>query len=678
VRIEVSMESGCRAEADEHGRKPGVCMTKKHRLPVVAFVLTGATLLFASGPSFHPDITMDGASLKDWHTFGQADWRTEKGEIVGTPKAGAGGWLVLDHSYQDTALYAEYRCTSGCVTGLLLRAEKTSSGGLKGTYVELSDPDLPAYDVTMDSQGQILERNKLRRGGGLVRVAPPASPNQQGGGRGFQGSWPAVTLPFQPDDTKLRLNEWNQVEVFFDANIIRTFLNNGHEIGAVSEEGYGPIALYAGGSGEVRFKSVALADIGLKVRQPEETSKDFRKQRLSDFYYSWGSAAADFNHDGLLDVVSGPYIYYGPDYLKSREIYLAKSSSPTTEFATDSTMEFAADFTGDGWPDVITATFGGGPGVQLYVNPRGEGRRWDKYTVVKSVQSEIAVLRDIDGDGKPELVYCGEGYVRYAKPDPANPTGPWIIHNVSEKGYGTAHGIGVGDINGDGRMDIVDAYGWWEQPPAGSQQETWTYHPEVFGRYGRGMMGGSVMAVYDVNGDGLNDVVTSLNAHGWGLAWFEQKRDAQGKISFVEHMVMDDFSTKNAGGVTFSELHGSTFADVDGDGIPDFIVGKRYFSHLDTNLDPDPRDSPVLYWFKTVRDPKAPGGALLVPHLIDNHSGSGSDVLAVDLNQDGAMDIVTATRFGTFIYWGRPHSGRRAKSTPTGSHDHKPLLGYGR
>jgi Domain of Unknown Function (DUF1080)/FG-GAP-like repeat len=632
----------------------------KHTWLIVAFVLIGATSLFASGPSFRPDTTVDGSSLKGWHTFGQADWRTEKGDIVGTPKeGGSGGWLVLDHSYQDSALYAEYRCNAGCVTGLLFRAEKTSGGGLKGTYVELSDPDLPTYDVTIDAQGKILDRSKLRRGGGLVRVAPPVSPNQQpsGNGGGFRNGRAAVTLPLEPDDTKLRPNEWNQVEVFFDANIIRTFLNNGHEIGAVSEEGYGPIALYAGGSGEVRFKSVALADIGLKVRQAEETSKDFRKQRLSDFYYAWGSGAADFNHDGILDVVSGPYIYYGPDYLKSREIYLAQSSSPTTEFATDATMEFAADFTGDGWPDVITATFGGGAGVQLYVNPKGEGRRWDKYTVVKSVQSEIAVLRDIDGDGKPEFVYAGEGYVRYAKPDPANPTGPWIIHNVSEKGYGVGHGIGVGDINGDGRMDIVNPYGWWEQPAAGSNQEAWTYHPEVFARYGRGMMGGSVMAVYDVNGDGLNDVVTSLNAHGWGLAWFEQKRDAQGKISFVEHMVMDDFSTKNAGGVTFSELHGSTFADVDGDGIPDFIVGKRYFSHLDTNLDPDPRDSPVLYWYKTVRDPKAPGGAQLIPHLIDNHSGSGSDVLAVDLNQDGAMDIVTATRFGTFIYWGKPQSG---------------------
>jgi hypothetical protein len=63
--------------------------------------------------------------------------------------------------------------------------------------------------------------------------------------------------------------------------------------------------------------------------------------------------------------------------------------------------------------------------------------------------------------------------------------------------------------------------------------------------------------------------------------------------------------------------------------------------------------APVLYWYQTVRNPKAPGGAELVPHLIDNHSGVGSDVLAVDLNNDGAMDIVTATRFGMFIFWGK-------------------------
>ncbi len=434
--------------------------------------------------------------------------------------------------------------------------------------------------------------------------------------REFHPPVSTVTLPFTPPDSKLRADDWNQAEILFDANIVRTFLNNGREHGAVGDEGFGPIALYVGGSGEVRFKDLAYKDLGLKVRLPDKTSSNFRKQQLSDFYYSWSSGAADFNHDGVLDIVSGPYIYYGPDYTKSREMYLAESVNPSTKFASDAWMDFPADFTGDGWADVVTVSYGAGNGgVFLYVNPKGEDRRWEKFKVVPDVQSEIAVMRDVDGDGKPEIVYMGGGQVRYAKPDPANPTGQWIVHNVSEKGYATAHGIGVGDINGDGRMDIVNPYGWWEQPAAGSSQETWTYHPEAFGRYGRGIMGGSVMAVYDVNGDGLNDVVTVLNPHGWGMAWFEQKRDAQGKISFVEHMIMDDFSTKNAGNVAFSEPHGTTFADVDGDGVPDFIVGKRYWSHLDTYLDPDPYGQPVLYVYKTVRNPKAPGRSRVCPGI---------------------------------------------------------------
>jgi FG-GAP-like repeat len=284
---------------------------------------------------------------------------------------------------------------------------------------------------------------------------------------------------------------------------------------------------------------------------------------------------------------------------------------------------------------------------------------------VPIVQSEITLLRDIDGDGKPELIYTAEGYVRYAKPDPANPTGPWIVHSISERGSWPAHGLGVGDINGDGRMDIVDAYGWWEQPPPGSPEKPWAYHPEAFGRSVRSGAGGTVMGIYDVNGDGLTDVVTSLSAHGFGLAWYEQKRDSSGKISFVQHMIMDDYSTKNAGGVTFSELHGAAVADVDGDGIPDFIIGKRYWSHQDDFFDPDPYGPPVLYWYRTVRNPKAPGGAEFVPELIHNRSGVGSDVLAVDLNNDGAIDIVSSTDRGTIIFWGKPHTGAAKAAAAT-------------
>jgi len=118
--------------------------------------------------------------------------------------------------------------------------------------------------------------------------------------------------------------------------------------------------------------------------------------------------------------------------------------------------------------------------------------------------------------------------------------------------------------------------------------------------------------------------------------------------------VMGMPSDKNAGGVSFSQPHGTAMADIDGDGIPDFLVGKRVFSHLDDFYDPDPYGPAVLYWYQTVRNPKAPGGAEFIPHLIHNRSGAGSDILAVDLNGDGRTDVVVATRSGTYIFWGEP------------------------
>jgi hypothetical protein len=125
------------------------------------------------------------------------------------------------------------------------------------------------------------------------------------------------------------------------------------------------------------------------------------------------------------------------------------------------------DFTGDGWDDILAVDQ---RPIYLYVNPKGESRRWDRYNVVPNASTEIELLKDIDGDGKPEVLFGADGALEYAKPEAANPTAPWIVTQISDKTGVNPHGMGVGDINGDGRMDIVASRGWWEQPPKGAQR----------------------------------------------------------------------------------------------------------------------------------------------------------------------------------------------------------------
>lgn len=644
-------------------------MFRNPRVMCMAAVLAVMFLpVLQANSTFVPDSVFKGSSLTGWSVVGQANWRAQNGELVGTAKEG--GWLVLDRSYQDVALHAYFKCGVGCKTGVLLRAEKTADG-TKGVFVSIADGQLALFAVTLDGQGKELTRQPLRVASGWVRVMPPVDPAApaRGGGRGAPpagarggapgaGRGPAVTLPVKPPDTSYRSGDWNELEIILDAGVIRSYMNMGRETGGVAEDesgSFGPVALYAGGEGEVRFKDVGYKDLGIRTTPQEKVSPRFRAQAINNFYYSWTAQAGDFNRDGVLDLAAGPYIYYGPDFTKSRELFTVTTLKPSTEFAY-AQGGGTFDFNGDGWIDILAAS----PGGALFINPKGESRRWRKYQVVPNFQSEESLLEDVDGDGRPELIVSANSAAGYYKYDPADPTKTWAFHAVSERGYGTAHGVGVGDLNGDRRKDILNCHGWWEQPAPGGSQETWTYHPEAFGWYSRNSHGGTQMYAYDVNGDGLNDVLAVMSAHGFGLAWFEQKRDAAGKISFVQHPIMggEGQGAKAAGGVIFSQAHALTIGDVDGDGITDFIVGKRYFTHLDSYLDPDPYGAPVVYWYRTVRNPKAPGGAEFVPELIHNRAGVGNDILAVDLNKDGVLDIATSTNTGTFIFWQRPRAAQ--------------------
>jgi hypothetical protein len=598
--------------------------------------------------------------------LGHANWRAENGEIAARPEAPDGGWLVLDKSYQDVELYTEFRCAEKCDAGVLFRAEKTPDGGLKGVYVSPTG-EAGAYSVTLNADGKEVNRTRLLRATAqFARMAAGTWSNGQAHVPGFAG--PAITVAEQereapkppaapsagrgggPTAPQMKAGDWNTLDIIVDADMVWTGLNGRRGGNSATEDrmmGYGPIALHVAGAGEVRFRDVAVKDLNRKTEPAAQVSSHFRMQQLNDFFYSWGATAGDINHDGIPDVVAGPFYFLGPDYTERHEFTAARSYSASNNFP-EGMVYFAHDFTGDGWADIICVD---SRPIYLYVNPKGESRRWDRFNVVPSATSEIEVFRDIDGDGKPEILFAGpQATLAYAKPDPANPTGVWKVHNISEPGLAGAHGMGVGDINGDGRMDVVNSRGWWEQPASGAAEGPWKFHAAQFGS------GGAEMGVYDVNGDGLVDIVTAISAHTWGLAWFEQKRDPQGNISFVRHDIMGDFSTKNAGAVTFSEPHAAAFADMDGDGVPDMIVGKRLYSHLESHIDPDPYGPAVLYWYRTVRNPKAEGGAEFVPELIHNRSGVGSQFIVTDLNGDGAPDIVISDVKGTFVFWNQMHA----------------------
>ena len=153
------------------------------------------------------------------------------------------------------------------------------------------------------------------------------------------------------------------------------------------------------------------------------------------------------------------------------------------------------------------------------------------------------------------------------------------------------------------------------------------------------------MYAYDVNGDGLNDIITSLAAHEFGLAWYEQYREGS-DIRFREHVFMNKEPKDNKYGVKFSEIHAIDLVDMDGDGLKDIVTGKRFWSHGRTG-DPDRNDAAVLYWFKLVRN--ADRSVDFVPFLVDNDSGVGTQVVAGDINGDGLPDIVVGNKKGTFV-----------------------------
>jgi hypothetical protein len=405
-----------------------------------------------------------------------------------------------------------------------------------------------------------------------------------------------------------------------------------------------------------------LCAVSAGAAEPALTT--FKKLHLEKYYWSEGAAFGDLNRDGKPDAVSGPYWWEGPDFTKRHELYAPKTTFKVKEadgtettlpgfeggfgkknaYSTDNFFAFVHDFDGDGWNDVLTYGLPHTP-AYLYLNPAGRDERWARHTVLDEVDNESPTFTDLTGDGQPEIVCVHKGNFGYASYDAKNPGAQWTFTAISAGGTWQryTHGLGVGDMNGDGRADVLFKDGWFEQPASVVGAPAWRLHKYFFAP------AAAQMLAYDVNGDGRTDVVTALAAHGYGLAWYEQlaERSADGELTFKPHIFMNQQPRENRYGVVFSEIHAVELVDVDGDGLKDIVTGKCFWAHGPTGA-PESKAPAVLYWFKLVR---GAGGAVdWVPHLIDDDSGVGRQVGLGDVNGDGRPDVVIGNKQGTFVF----------------------------
>lgn len=383
------------------------------------------------------------------------------------------------------------------------------------------------------------------------------------------------------------------------------------------------------------------------ANDPQSATLDtFKRQQLSDVYFSEGASAGDINGDDVADVVYGPYWFEGPDFAAKHEIYPAVPQN--RKGYADNFFSWIHDFDGDGANDILTVGFPGKPGY-VYRNPGKDGLDdlWERFEVIDSVSNESPQFTDLNGDGVAELVCSRHGAYIYATPG-EDPFQPWKITAISGKVAPVpfGHGLGVGDVNGDGQQDVLVRNGWFEQPkklaaqPAAPGLEQWHFHEFNFGA------APSDMFAYDLDGDGDNDVITALSAHNFGLVWYENTQTlSNGDVKFQQHVIMGDKPEDNTYGLVFSEPHSVKLADINADGLQDIVTGKTYWSHHTKS--PMWDAGAVVYWFELRRSKD--GEVEFVPHKADGESGIGRGLFVGDINNDDLPDIVTGGMKGAHV-----------------------------
>jgi hypothetical protein len=370
------------------------------------------------------------------------------------------------------------------------------------------------------------------------------------------------------------------------------------------------------------------------------TNISWKKTVLDPAFHSEGVAVADVNRDGKMDVLVGELWYEAPDW-KAHEMQKVGKYNGLAGYSKTFAC-WADDLNGDGWPDLIVIDFPGAPCYWLE-NPKGSEGHWTKHEIWHSACNETPQYVDLLGKGKRVLVMGfqprgkdNEGQMAYFTPA-ADPTQRWEMHPISEPSspgkavpgtFRFSHGLGISDLNGDGRLDVICTGGWWEQPAA-VEDKPWTFHPAGLGPDCADMF------AYDVDGDGKADVISS-SAHKYGIWWHQHKPGPGGSPTFVRHDLFPDL---------VSETHAMHCVDINGDGLKDLVTGKRIWSH--GRSEPGADKAAMLYWFEAR---KSDGLVRFVPHAIDDDSGIGTQFAVTDVNGDKLLDVVVSNKKGVFVF----------------------------
>jgi hypothetical protein len=362
-------------------------------------------------------------------------------------------------------------------------------------------------------------------------------------------------------------------------------------------------------------------------REPIPRPLRWRRRVLDDAFRAESVAVFDVDGDGHLDLVTDQRWYPGPSFATFHEVGPQRVFDPAPQYSR-SFASFAYDVDEDGDLDLLVVRFPGDP-MDWLENPGPAGGHWPAHRLAHSVANESPAFAPLRPGAPPSLVAGELPEQRLVALRPgANRLGTWDATEIagpSAPGAGRfAHGLGVGDVNGDGRPDLVVAAGWYEAP---AEPGPYSFHQNDF------HPGGAQMVVADLDGDGLADVVGSA-AHDYGLWWFRQ--DPPGVFTRI---LVDD---------SFSELHACAFADLDGDGRPELITGKRWYAHGGDG--PGGQEPAVLYVFRVVRDPGALGGVRWVRETVDENSGVGTQLTVADVDADGRPDLVIANKKGMFLF----------------------------